>query len=155
MRYILILLAAMFIASCGSSIVTSDELVLINTGLSLDKAKVLFEPYFDDEEDIVKTNVNGKDYTIIILKRITSTEKESYQIDNGPTYDTHYDGTRSYSGTRTETRTQNNYKYTNFYLMFEEQNYLFSGYGYEAKISHKSPMLLKLIDFTLNEEEEE
>lgn len=145
----------MFVASCGSSIVTSDELALINTRLTLDKAKVLYELYFDDEEDIVKTNINGKDYTIIILKRITSTEKESYQINNGSTYDTYYDGTRSYSGSRTETRTRDNYKYTNFYLIFEEQNYLFSGYGYEAKISHNSPTLLKLIDFTLNEEEEE
>lgn len=153
MRYILIIITAMTIASCGSSLVTSDELVLINTGLTLDKAKELYEPYFDDE-NVIKTEVNGKNYTIITFLRITSVEKESYQVNTGPKYNSNYDGTRSYAGEGTETRTRNNNKFTSFYLIFEEQNYLFSGYGYEAKISHKSPLLTKLIDFTLSEVEE-
>jgi hypothetical protein len=150
------MLAAMIITSCGSSIVTSDELVMINKGMTLEKANELYEPYFD-EENVIKTKVNGKNYTIITLLRITSTEKKTYQATTtGQTmgYDSRGNPTMQ-SGLVTETRTRRDDKYTSFYLIFQEQNYLFSGYAYEAKISHISPLLNQLIDFTLNEVEEE
>lgn len=156
MRYLIILLAAITISSCGSSIVTSDELALLNTGLTLEKAEEIYEGLYDDEEGVVKKEVGGKKYTIITLMRITSVEKETYQASTfGQTmgYDNKGNPTMKTEVVE-ETRTRRNNKYTNFYLIFEGQNYLFSGYGYEAKISHRSPILTKLMDFTLNEVEE-
>ncbi len=153
MKYIIIIIAALFLSSCGSSVVTSDELSMISTKLTLDKAKELFSDLFDSDEDVVKTKVKNKDYTIIILKRVTSAKKETYQVNSGSRYSTDYNGRSVYQGTSTDTKTNKFETKTNFYLIFDGQNYVFSGYGYEAKINHNRKLLTELIDFTQAEEE--
>lgn len=152
MKYMIMILIALIVSSCGSSITTSEDLALININLTLDNAKEIYSGLYNKKEGLLTKKVNGNVYTILILKRITSTEKKTVQTNSvrqnikGP------DGRITDVNSGPEYRTEYDNNITNFYLIFENQNYLFAGYGYEAKISTNKELYNQLIDFAQLEE---
>lgn len=152
MKYMIMILIALIVSSCGTSITTSEDLALININLTLDNAKEIYSGLYNKKEGLLTKKVNGNVYTILILKRITSTEKKTVQTNSvrqnikGP------DGRITDVNSGPEYRTEYDNNITNFYLIFENQNYLFAGYGYEAKISTNKELYNQLIDFAQLEE---
>lgn len=139
MKYIIIIIGCLLFVSCSSNIATSEDLLHINSKLNLSEAKEVFEGQYE-HNSIIKKNVGNDDYTVLIIKRITSVEKKSYS-----TYD-------SYQG-RQVSRSRDVSNFTNFYLVFKNDEHFFAGYGYETEISTKRELLNSIINRTMERTE--
>lgn len=154
MKYIIIFLCSIVITSCGVMRATSDDLTQINNRLTLKEAKTIFED-IHKEEDIITKKVGSDYYTVLVMRKITVTEKEAYTATStNQSMGNNSMGHPTTTQTQvSETRSRFNSTFTKFYIVFKGEDYVFSGYGYEAKISPKSDLLTSLIDFSIMEDE--
>lgn len=155
MKYLVILLSSIIISSCSFKIATSEDLTQVNNRTTLNEAKAMFEDIYE-EESIITKKIGDTYYTVLVVQKVTVTEKEKYTTTTSqPAIGTDSHGNpTTRTEFRDETREKYNNTFTNFYLVFKGQDYVFSGFGYEAKISPKSDLLNSLIGFDLREEVE-
>ncbi len=130
MRYLLITLLSLIISSCGITGVTSEALTQINSNLTLTRSKELFKEVINSENTVTK-KINNKEYTIIVMEKVTGFEKVSVKS---------YDSNGS-----SKNSTMSVPVYSKFYLVFEGEKYFFSGLAYEAMIGPKRDMLNLLL----------
>ena len=134
MKFILILLSCLLFVSCSmnNNNVTSKDFWIINSDLKLDEAKDSFRKLYDDDYLITKT-IDRDDYTVLILKKLISVDVQAYS-----TYDNYHK--------KSVSRSKSVNKYAKFYLVFKNENYFFSGMGYEIEISPYREILNSIID---------
>jgi len=126
-----LIIVSILVASCGTPSIPVNELSRINSNLKLADAKTMFEDYFDDEDEIVEFTHNNKNYTVIQFTRITTIVKQFRNSFAG--------------GSRTGGFQQTSKSRTPFMLVFEGNDYMFSGFRYEAKINPNDE-ILQVID---------
>lgn len=110
----------------------SKDFLIINSDLKLDEAKDSLREHYE-YNFIINKKIDNDEYTVLILKKLISVDIQAYS-----TYDNYHK--------KNVSRSKSVNKYANFYLVFKNENYFFSGLGYEIEISPYRELMNSIID---------
>lgn len=144
MKLIQLILICLSFTSCTSNYFSYHDITKLNTSVTLEEAKSILKDYYDADKNIKTKTIDDKSYTVINIYRKTKI------INRTETADDNINGFLLRNRDQYDNSRINVTKYSRslFYVIYEGNNFLFAGYGYELRSSPKRNLLISILEKT-------